>query len=906
PVAPLAIGALSDLSRLVFVPATLAQGSYFLGVVADPDGQLLEMSEENNAQAAVAPTVVAVSRKPDLILDSVSVPGSISTTQPFLLTRTVRNGSQFGTARGFQEVVYLSVDTQITTDDTPIATFLGPELAPGATSTTTRSITLSQGTPSGSFYVGLIVNPSGSLDEVTTANNAAATASVVSILGSSSLPDLVPTDLTTPFQATAASAMQLQRSISNRGRGSVISAFNESYYMSSGATVTTTDTLVATFPNGALGAGGVSVESRQIAIPSTMPPGDYWLLLQVDPDHRIAEADSTGNAVAAEANNGLRSLARIQVGGAAGALPDLTATSVSAPVEVRRGVAANVTCEVANLGSALAASFTVRFYLSYNRTVEAGGTDVLLGSRSTAPLAVNGRTMLQAFLTVPATQATGNYFILAQIDPTNAIPELTETNNLGVSSQVTVSDTLTLADLVADSLSFSPSRLEPGGTVTLNWSIRNVGGRPAPPFRLQFFASGDTSVGSPDPLLASLELPTLPAGQSLSDVTTAALPSTVTTGAYFVGMAADGDARIVEADERNNSALAPGTLSIGGVLGGADLSGVQVSTPTSATIGGPLLLVLEVHNNGPVGVTASIVNRVYLSSDGTIDGADRKLDEYTLTGVGATAVVTSSRTVFVPRVPPGSYRVLFAVDATNVAGEEIETNNVSDKPILLRGAPDLRFDGFVAPTAAVQAGIPFPVQLLVSNGGNATAQGPILCRVMLSFDGVLDPSDLVLRPIIYPGNLAVGAQASLDTTAAVPDYVSPGSYRLLAVVDPTQTVLEEDESNNVWVQPGPISLGGAADLRAYGVQAPASSVAGSGAEMLLAVSVQNTGAATAAACDTGFFLSTDRTINTSDTFLGSVRAPRLVPGAIAVVQGGFVLPGAFPAGPATTPRRRGS
>jgi subtilase family serine protease len=666
--------------------------------------------------------------------------------------------------------------------------------------------------------------------------------------------------------------------------------------MSSGADVTTTNTLVATFPNGALGAGGVSVESRQLAIPSTMPPGDYWLLLQVDPENRIAEADSTGDTLAAEANNGLRSLARIRVGAAAGSLPDLTAASVGAPVEVRRGVAANVTCEVVNQGSAVAASFTVRFYLSLNRTVEVAGSDVLLGTRSTAPLAVGGRTMLQAFLTVPATQATGNYFILAEIDPSNAIPELVETNNLGVSSQVTVSDTLTLADLVADSLAFSPSRLEPGGTLSLTWSIRNVGGRPAPPFRLQFFASGDTAVGSPDPLLASLELPTLAAGESLSDVTTAALPATVTTGAYFVGMAADGDARIVEADERNNTCLAPGTLSLGGVLGGADLSGVQVSTPTSATIGGPMLLVLEVRNNGPVGVTAGVVNRVWLSSDSVVDAGDRLLDEFTLQGVAATAVVTASRTVFVPRVPPGSYHVLFAVDATNAAAEEIETNNVSDKPILLRGAPDLRIDGFVAPTSTLQAGIPFPVQLLVSNGGNAVAQGPILCRILLSFDGVLDPSDLVLRPIIYPGNLAVGAQASLDTTAAVPDYVSPGSYRLIAVVDPTQTVLEEDESNNVWVQPGPISLGGAADLRAYGVQAPASAVAGGGTELLVAVSVQNTGVATAAACDTGFFLSTDRTINAADTFLGSVRTPRLLPGEVAVVQGGFVLPGAFPAG----------
>src|SRR5205085_8053079 len=95
--------------------------------------------------------------------------------------------------------------------------------------------------------------------------------------------------------------------------------------------------------------------------------------------------------------------------------------------------------------------------------------------------------------------------------------------------------------------------IPPQGTVSLSWSIKNTGGKPAAPFQIQFFGSTTTLIGPPAPVIATLELPTLPAGQTLSDVTSANVPKALTTGTYFVGMVVNADNRIVEVDSRNNT-----------------------------------------------------------------------------------------------------------------------------------------------------------------------------------------------------------------------------------------------------------------------------------------------------------------------------------------------------------------
>ncbi|MBI3892182.1 MAG: proprotein convertase P-domain-containing protein, partial [Candidatus Wallbacteria bacterium] len=892
---PLPVGGVSTETRLVTVPGTIAPGSYFVGVVADPANSVIEIDESNNSAAALAPTVVSPSQKPDLVLDSVSVPSIITATQPFQLVRTVHNASQFGTVRGFLEVVYLSVDSRITTADTPLASFIGPSLAPGASNTTTRSITLPQNTPGGSFFIGMILDPSGSVDEANRDNNARATASAIDVRGNGVLPDLAPADLSSPSGGTAGSTITVQRRVENLGRGNLISTWDEAYYLSTDALITTTDTRIATFSNGPLATFGVSAESRTLTLPSTIPPGTYFLGIIVDPDNRIIEGDVNGNIHNAESNNSLPSPTPLLVAPAGGGAVDLAPILLSVPREVQIGgqIAASATVE--NRGTAASTGFDVRFFLSTNRTVEPG-VDLILGTLTSGPLVTGARTTLQGFFTIPSNQPVGNYFVLVQADPANRIPEANESNNTLASDLLSVSTTLTLADLLASSLNFSPARVDPRGPLQLSWTVQNTGGRPAPAFKVQFFLSTDTAIGPPDAQLASITLPPLPASQSFSDVTSAVLPAAVTTGAYFVGMSVDGDNQVVEADERNNIVVAPATLAVGASLSGPDLVAFAGLIPTSAVAGGLMPLTLVTKNRGPVNVTQTFVNRVYLSAGNFLDtNADPQIAEYTVFGCPATSETTQKVTARVPRIAPGIYHTVLLVDATDVVREDDETNNAGYLLTQIRGAPDLRPDSFVAPDL-LAAGVVYPADFTITNAGHIVATGPILSRILLSFDGTVDSTDLVLKPAVFPGNIAVGAQVSVSTTFAVPAFVSPGTYRLLLAVDPGNSLAEEDESNNTRDLGRPVTVTGSPDLKAVAVSGPAAILSGSGDGLVLEASIQNVGTPVAAASTAGFFLSLDRVADGADPFVGSVAVPSLVPGETAQVEGRFPLPGSFAPG----------
>lgn len=108
--------------------------------------------------------------------------------------------------------------------------------------------------------------------------------------------------------------------------------------------------------------------------------------------------------------------------------PDLSIPTAAAnPFNLTSGSNTNVSCNVANTGTAAAASSVLAYFLSDNNTLSPD--DVLLTTTTVAPVPAAGSVPVNVTLTVPAYTAAGVWFIILAADNTNIIPESNENNN---------------------------------------------------------------------------------------------------------------------------------------------------------------------------------------------------------------------------------------------------------------------------------------------------------------------------------------------------------------------------------------------------------------------------------------------------------------------------------------------
>ncbi len=139
--------------------------------------------------------------------------------------------------------------------------------------------------------------------------------------------------------------------------------------------------------------------------------------------------------------------------------------------------------------------------------------------------------------------------------------------------------------------------------------------------------------------------------------------------------------------------------------------------------------------------------------------------------------------------------------------------------------------------------------------------------------------------------LAAGAGKMLDIPCAIPNDVTPGTYYVVGWADDTFYVIESNESNNTRSD-GTIQIT-QSDLTLTALSGPSTSEAG--LTINITNSVQNPSAYTSPSSYVGFFLSTDATITTADTLLGTRTVPTLNPGASSGATTTVTIPGSMPA-----------
>ena len=788
-----------------------------------------ESVTNNNCSPAVT-VAVGAAPAPDLVVDAPTVDTSAPTAGArFTLSATVRNQGN-GRSDSTTLRYYQSADTTITTSDTEVGTDSVSRLDPSQSGD--ESISLDAPSTPGTYYYGACVDEVS--DESDTTNNCSPAVTVA--VGAAPAPDLVVDAPTVDTSApTAGARFTLSATVRNQGNGA--SAFTTlRYYQSTDSTITTSDTEVGTDSVSGLSLSGVSDESISLDAPST--PGTYHYGVCVEAVS--GESDTTNNCSAA---------AEVTVT-TPSSDPDLvvdmgggTGTSVA-------GTSFTINLAVRNQGfGATSVSTTLRYYRSTDAVITDGDTEV--GTDTVSPLGgSHGLSRHSIDLIAPSTK--GTYYYGACVD---AVPgETNNTNNC--SSALTITISALGPDLVVTQVNAPATDLIVGEDFRVSIHVENQGDSRALSPTARFYRSADATISTSDTEIETVRLRHMEPSQRFDGGSIRAhaiAPSTA--GTYYYGACLDPVDG--ESDTTNNCSSAESVTVVS--ASGSDL---VIESFWIQDYPGLLPLHARVRNQG-AGLAATTPVSFYLSTDATISTSDTRIDGQYVGRLAPSETGIAQVSTSAPSTP-GTYYYGACVQA--VSGETDTTNNCSTAVVVTVGgqpAPDLVVDAPTVDIGAPAAGDRFTLNATVRNQGKGASAFTTL-RYYQSADPTITTSDTEVGTDSVSGlNPSGVSDESISLTAPS----TPGTYYYGACVDSGSD--ESDTTNNcsaaITVTVGAVS---APDL-VVDTPTVSDSSPTAGASFALSATVRNQGNGSSSSTTLRYYQSTDTTITTSDTAVGT-------------------------------------
>lgn len=174
------------------------------------------------------------------------------------------------------------------------------------------------------------------------------------------------------------------------------------------------------------------------------------------------------------------------------AYPDLAPSNVSFPSSGTRGQSINIGFDVLNSGAGPAQrTWTDAVYFSKDQLLDAN--DVLVGTASNPASVAASASYHQSFAyAIPSELALGPYYLLVRTDRDNTQVESNESNNIAA-----FPFEVTAPDLIPSNIQAPPSA-NPGETLSLSWTLTNLGGSSATgPWTEKVYLSSDRPFGYP-------------------------------------------------------------------------------------------------------------------------------------------------------------------------------------------------------------------------------------------------------------------------------------------------------------------------------------------------------------------------------------------------------------------------
>ncbi|MEE2747025.1 MAG: CARDB domain-containing protein [Candidatus Thermoplasmatota archaeon] len=442
-------------------------------------------------------------------------------------------------------------------------------------------------------------------------------------------------------------------------------------------------------------------------------------------------------------------------------------------------------------------------------------------------------------------------------------------------------------DLIVDYLSASWTSADAGDSKSISTRIKNDGDSSSGSFRWGLYLSTDTTITTSDLQLDYWTQSSISAGSTRSSTKTVTIPSSITGGYYYVGMIVDINSQVSESDENNNDDYDSGRVHVYEL---ADLvprtTSSSCSTPATGTIGDYLDSSISIQYENDVSSshgqsTGTFYWAMYLSTDSTITTSDTQVgsDQYSSSlssGSYRTDSLSSSN-----RIPSnmnaGTYYWGYILDVDSDVDEASESNNVRtcNQITLQEDLPDLEATSVSTSSSSATMGDTITVQYRIDNIGTDYS-GSFYWKLYLSTDSTITTSDTLVDEFSESTISGGSYRSSYEYNVPIPTGMSPGYHYLGMIVDNRNGVNELDETNNVVSSSSRIDIEEAADLVPDSPSGPNSAQAGQ--QVSISWRIDNTGDDASGWFYWEMYISTDSTITTSDTKLGSTQQANSISG----------------------------
>jgi subtilase family serine protease len=509
-------------------------------------------------------------------------------------------------------------------------------------------------------------------------------------------------------------------------------------------------------------------------------------------------------------------------------------------------------------------------------------------------------------LTLPGSTGAGDRYLLFVADGDHDRDELSEDNNvLALPISVTMPD----VDLVVTEAT-APATGVAGSGVYVSWRVTNQGTSTFAGYGYgseteRFYLSEDTILDESDIYLTTASsynaYGSISPGDSYTNEYWVGLPEGQ-FGSYYILVVADSANQQSETDETNNVYA----VAIEATSPGVDLTILETTSPATIERGGTGTVSWTVTNLGNQAATGYWSDRVYLSSDATLDSEDFLLTSiYTgpppvffrasifvpgQTLLDANGSYTLSSSFTLPNYLVGSYYLIFATDRFDEQAETNESNNTQAIAIQITN-PDLTIANVIVPATA-QFGQTVEVSWTVRNSGTSATTASWSDRLWLSQDGTIGAEDILL--LTQPITEVLSANGEYTRTAVVtlPFGASfrDGTYRIIVQTDMGNQQREANEFNNIAIsQPINLEFPPLPDLVVTSLSNPLEGWSGGTLDLSWTVTNQGTAATTGNWVDRVYL--DNLAPNGADIYLGQLSSPiNLLPGQSYDRRQTFTLP----------------
>lgn len=797
------------------VSSGMTPGSYILGAIVDPSDSVTESDETNNALAG---DTVLLGTDPELRVTAVSAPLVTSSGNNFQTRTTVCNHGQSGTYSSADVRVLLSTDQDIDPmSDYHVTSMSVGSLDMGACQT--LDLDSYAGVPDGTYYLGVVVDPDNHITELDDSNNAHGEHR----MGVGSRPEIVVTAASSPLTVGTSGAFEASLTACNHGTSDAMSVSFEAY-LSSDDDISDTDHYAGSAHFSGLQAG--TCRSAEIPSSAVVSPGLYRFGIIADPQDMVSEFFDDNNVFVG---------AQVGVGDS----PELLVTAIDSPVVAQQYEHIDIPVTVCNRGQTMSYGTQVELRLSHDQ--DPATYNEWLGSRSVPELQPDECTTVDVGGSLSG--SGGLVYPIATVDPGAQVMEIMEGNNqlMGQVMGVGIQSELVITDIT------SPHSTQSGQQMEVLVTACNIG------FAASGYAHIDVVLSNDENIDLNTDHPL--GTNSFHDLqpdecTTLPVPGhpSVPNGAYTIGASINHHQTASEILYSNNN-VAGDRIGVGPE---SDIAIASISAPTTARQSHNLDVAVEVCNYGQSDSHGGHVS-VVLSDDSTIDQLDSHL--------GGRPVDTLSpgqcSTVTVPAhvtVPNGLYTI--GAIATSSSQELItDNNNRAGHIIGISDDPDLHVTAVSGPDTSLPHDT-FNAEITLCNSGQSLSSYSHV-ELYLSPDNQLSMDDQYAGTVSF-SDLAPGQCSTVQHPANGADS---GEYRLIANVDPSDSIPEVFEDNNLHVGAS-IVFGTEPDLTIARITSPITASPSSNAN--IDVEVCNRGQGASVSSDLNLLLSQDDTLDQHD------------------------------------------